>query len=56
MAKIVDEVKKKPFGTANYLYTSYMPKNTVAQKLYKSFGFTETGQLIDDELVARLKI
>lgn len=32
---------------------SYSPANTAARKLYASLGFEETGELEDDELVAR---
>ena len=33
---------------------SYDPANTVAQHLYSSLGFVETGEWEDDEVVARL--
>ena len=32
---------------------SYDPENTVARRLYTSLGFVETGERMDDELVAR---
>ena len=32
---------------------SYLPTNTVARELYRKLGFVETGELEDDELVAR---
>lgn len=35
---------------------SYQPANTVAQRLYASLGFVETGEIEDDEIVARLDI
>jgi diamine N-acetyltransferase len=54
--RILDEVKRKPIGAADHIYISYEPENTVAQTLYKSFGFEETGQIDDGELVARLRI
>jgi diamine N-acetyltransferase len=34
---------------------SYEPTNTVAQKLYASLGFIETGEVDDGETVAKLK-
>jgi len=34
---------------------SYQAENTVARKLYKSIGFTETGEMEDGEIVARLR-
>lgn len=32
---------------------SYDPQNTLAQSLYSSMGFEETGELVDNETVAR---
>jgi len=32
---------------------SYRPENAVARRLYASLGFVETGERVDDELVAR---
>ena len=32
---------------------SYLPSNTVARQLYQGLGFVETGELEDDEIVAR---
>lgn len=32
---------------------SYLPSNTVARRLYQQLGFVETGELEDDEVVAR---
>lgn len=32
---------------------SYEPENTVARRLYASLGFVETGERVDDELIAR---
>jgi diamine N-acetyltransferase len=35
---------------------SYDPRNTVARSLYASMGFVETGELADDETVARKRL
>lgn len=35
---------------------SFVPDNVVAQKLYSSFGFKDTGEIEDGELVYRLGI
>jgi len=56
MGLLLDEIKQKPYGHAEYAYTSYEPKNVVAKKLYESFGFIETGKIAGGELVSRLKI
>jgi diamine N-acetyltransferase len=34
---------------------SYAPDNTVARHLYSDLGFVETGEMAEDEIVARLK-
>lgn len=35
---------------------SYQPDNTVARALYASMGFVESGEVVDDEVVARLPL
>jgi hypothetical protein len=35
---------------------SYDPQNTLAQSLYASMGFVETGELADNETVARRQL
>ena len=35
---------------------SYEPENEGARKLYASLGFAETGEIVDDETVAVLKL
>jgi diamine N-acetyltransferase len=35
---------------------SYDPQNTLAQSLYSSMGFVETGELVDNETVARRQL
>ncbi|MCL2409168.1 MAG: GNAT family N-acetyltransferase [Oscillospiraceae bacterium] len=56
LAQMLDEIRQMPNGKADYCYTSYEPTNVVAKKLYESFGFAETGQVDDGELVARMKL
>lgn len=41
---------------ASAIALSYEPNNTVAARLYASFGFVETGEVDDGELVARLAL
>ena len=38
------------------LMISYEPENHVARKLYANFGFIETGEMIDHEVVAELRL
>ena len=35
---------------------SYEPNNDVARKLYASLGFVETGEIVEEEVVAELKL
>lgn len=35
---------------------SYEPDNQVARKLYANFGFVETGEMLDHEVVAELRL
>jgi diamine N-acetyltransferase len=39
-------------GSAGFAL-SYHPENLVAKRLYASLGFVETGEVVDDEAVAR---
>ena len=54
MQKILEHIKTFPHGKANIVVLSYEPENTVAKKLYESFGFAETGEVEDGELVSKL--
>ena len=54
--QVIDEIKQMPHGKADYCYTQYEPNNAVVKKLYESLDFVETGQIDEDELVARLKL
>lgn len=49
-------IKTQPQGKAEYCTLSYNPENEVAKKLYASFGFVETGDMDEDEVVAVLKL
>jgi len=56
MQKVLEYIKTFPQGEVAAVYLSYNPDNNVARKLYQSFGFIETGEIDDGEVVARLKI
>lgn len=49
-------IKTNPCGEADYCWLSYEPENTLAKHLYNSYGFHETGEICDDEIVAVLKL
>ena len=38
------------------VWLSYESENTVAAELYHSFGFSETGEMDGEELIAKLKL
>ena len=40
----------------NTVGISYEPENDGGRKLYASLGFVETGEIVDDEVVAELKL
>ena len=42
-------------GASGGFALSYQPENTRARTLYTSLGFVETGEVSDDEVVARLR-
>ena len=52
----LDFIKTYPCGDAEYCWLSYEPENQVAAKLYRSFGFEETGDKDGVELIAVLKL
>ena len=52
----LDFIKTWPCGKEEYCVITYEPENEVAKNLYASFGFAETGEIVDDEVVAVLKL
>lgn len=52
LTALIESLRTKPGCRAIAL--SYIPDNTVARDLYASLGFRETGEMEDDEVVARL--
>lgn len=52
----LDFIKSFPCGEAEYCWLSYEPENEAARQLYRSFGFTETGELDGEELIAVLRL
>ncbi len=52
----LEYVRSFPCGPAQYCYLSYEPENMYAKKLYSEFGFSENGEMDDDEVVAVLKL
>jgi len=52
--KLLDLVREK-YGNIEF-YTSFEPENTVADKLYESVGFKKTGEIMWEELVAKIDL
>lgn len=52
----LDIIKSFPHGSAEQVVISYEPENKVAQKLYAAFGFRETGERCEDEVLAVLSL
>ena len=49
-------IKTFPCGEAEYCWLSYEPENETASRLYRSFGFVETGEMDGEERIAVLKL
>jgi len=56
VARVLEEIKTRPYGEASHVYTSYNPTNLASKNLFEHFGFLETGEIDDGESIARLKI
>jgi len=54
--QVMDEIKTKPCGPANYCYVSYEPTNIASKTTFASYGFEEDGRENDGETVARIGI
>jgi diamine N-acetyltransferase len=56
MRLALEFVRSFPCGKAQYCWVSYLPENTVAEKLYRSFGFEKTDCFDGGERIAVLKL
>ena len=52
----LDFIKSFPCGKAEYCWLSYEPENEAARQLYRSFGFSGTGDADGEELIAVLRL
>lgn len=52
MDAVIDFVRTEPAGESTSLWLSYEPENKHARSCYLHYGFKETGQVIEDEIVA----
>lgn len=56
MDAILKWIASDTLRTANYLWISYEPENTHAQLCYLTYGFLETGDKLDNEIVALYRL
>jgi diamine N-acetyltransferase len=54
-AAVLSFIDRFSSGGKSNLALSYAPDNIVARCLYSDLGFIETGELAEDEIVARLR-
>lgn len=52
--KLLDLIRER-YGKIPF-FTSFEPENKVAEKLYESVGFKKTGELLYEELVAKIDL
>ncbi|TVX45058.1 GNAT family N-acetyltransferase, partial [Streptococcus pneumoniae] len=51
MDKVLDYVRTAPAGLSNKLWLSYEPENEQVRFCYLSYGFKETGEISENEVV-----
>ena len=56
LEQVLAYVRTCPMGPAQYCWLSYEPDNSIAKRLYESFGFHENGETCDGENVAVLRL
>lgn len=56
MIKIIEFLKSFPAGSAEYCWLPYNHGNTTAKRLYESFGYLDSGEVINGENISLLKL
>lgn len=54
IVKLLEFIREK-YGSTPF-YTSFEPENIVAEKLYQSIGFRETGEMLQDEILLKIDL
>ena len=49
-------IKTFPCGKAEFCWLSYEPENETARRLYREYGFEETGEMDGEEVIAVLRL
>lgn len=52
----IDYIKSKPFGESNIIVLTCNIDNTTACRIYEKFGFKDTGERDDEEMIMKLEI
>ncbi|MBU9712614.1 GNAT family N-acetyltransferase [Evansella tamaricis] len=55
LLKTMEQIKMLP-DCGSFIITSYVPENTIAEKLYEKVGFIKTGEIIDEENIMKFYI
>ena len=50
MEQVLTYIAQKPFGDSDRVALTCSPENSAALRLYRQFGFTETGNADEDEI------
>ncbi|WP_152393140.1 GNAT family N-acetyltransferase [Paenibacillus guangzhouensis] len=56
MEKIMAFIRTRPAGPARYCWISYKDENVHAKKLYESFGFRDSGEVLHGEKITMLEL
>lgn len=56
LSAILEYIRTFPKGSAEYCWLEYNPDNLIAEKFYENFGFIKTGEIVNAEIVAVLKL
>lgn len=54
LGKVIEEMKN--FKDCHEIFISFEPDNLIGKRLYESFNFKDTGEIIEDELLYSLKL
>ncbi|SDD16560.1 diamine N-acetyltransferase [Paenibacillus sp. UNCCL117] len=56
MKKILQFIRTSPAGPAYCCWIPYKPENVAAKRLYESFGFRDSGEIVENESVTVLRL
>lgn len=56
MDLVINMMRNEIFGKAEYVWLSYEKENTQAKEIYHKYGFIETNEMCEDEIIAIMKL